>query len=637
VERSAPADCAAPVISNVRALNVTGRTADIAWDTDEIADSAVVYDLVSPPSAGNATDVAAVSGHRVRLSGLRECSPYFYYVESMDPAGNGTAEDNSGTFYSFMTIRNVNSTYPTLDPPAPIPNFDPAGVESTIAVADDEEILDVNVTVNITHTYDGDLVVSLIGPDDTTVVLSNRRGSSGDDFTGTVFDDEAATAIADGSAPFTGSYVPDQPLSAFDGKIAAGTWRLRVEDQAGADVGTLDSWSLTLTYGTQSCGAHVSYASHEYTEACSGTGSGGGDGVVSAGEDVVLPVTLRNDGTDPTTGISAVLTTVTPGVTVTRSYASYPDLAPGESAASLSEAFSFTVGTEVPCGTPIAFELQTFTNEGAWTDAFGVAVGAPGYGTATHDSADVPRTISDNTTITSVIDVAEAATVADVDVGLTLTHTYDGDLDIFVIGPDGTRVELTTDNGGTGENFTSTVFDDEAAASITTGSAPFTGSYGPEGSLAALDGIAAAGTWTLEVTDDAGGDTGELLAWSLILTTESGPLCDDCAVDAPGTVDELWWAPGSVAGLEWTPAAGAAFYNVYRGTAADLPHLVDDVVDSCRELTTLETASGELMSAVPAPGDVYWYLVRAGTAGGEGPAGDSSQGPRIQDSGGVCP
>ena len=79
-----------------------------------------------------------------------------------------------------------------------------------------------------------------------------------------------------------------------------------------------------------------------------------------------------------------------------------------------------------------------------------------------------------------------------------------------------TDVELSTDNGGTGENFTNTRFDDEAATPITSGSAPFTGSFQPEGSLATLDGKAANGTWTLRIYDDAGSDTGTLNAWSLV-------------------------------------------------------------------------------------------------------------------------
>ena len=57
--------------------------------------------------------------------------------------------------------------------------------------------------------------------------LSNRNGGSGDNFTNTVFDDEAATAISPASRPFTGSFRPFQPLSAFDGQAIAGTWTLR--------------------------------------------------------------------------------------------------------------------------------------------------------------------------------------------------------------------------------------------------------------------------------------------------------------------------------------------------------------------------------------------------------------------------
>ncbi len=49
--------------------------------------------------------------------------------------------------------------------------------------------------------------------------------------------------------------------------------------------------------------------------------------------------------------------------------------------------------------------------------------------------------------------------------------------------PDATMVELSTDNGSTGDNYTNTVFDDEASTAITAGTAPFTGSYRPEGSL----------------------------------------------------------------------------------------------------------------------------------------------------------
>jgi hypothetical protein len=74
---------------------------------------------------------------------------------------------------------------------------------------------------------------------------------------------------------------------------------------------------------------------------------------------------------------------------------------------------------------------------------------------------------------------------------------------------------LFTDVGGSGDNFISTTLDDECATPITSGVAPFTGCYQPEGSLSAFDGEDSAGLWALEVTDDYVGDSGSLEAWSL--------------------------------------------------------------------------------------------------------------------------
>ena len=55
-------------------------------------------------------------------------------------------------------------------------------------------------------------------------------GGSGANFTATVLDDEAATAIASGTAPFTGSFRPAQPLTVFDGQNPNGTWTLEIPD-----------------------------------------------------------------------------------------------------------------------------------------------------------------------------------------------------------------------------------------------------------------------------------------------------------------------------------------------------------------------------------------------------------------------
>lgn len=139
--------------------------------------------------------------------------------------------------------------------------------------------------------------------------------------------------------------------------------------------------------------------------------------------------------------------------------------------------------------------------------------------TNTFNSTNVPVTINDLATVTSGLTVAGSGTITDINVTLDLNHTFDGDLDIFLVSPTGTRVALSTNSGGSGDNFTTTVFDDEAAVSITAGTAPFTGSFRPEGLLSALDGESANGAWTLEIVDEAGGDVGVLNSWSISVTT----------------------------------------------------------------------------------------------------------------------
>jgi len=144
-----------------------------------------------------------------------------------------------------------------------------------------------------------------------------------------------------------------------------------------------------------------------------------------------------------------------------------------------------------------------------------------------YTSSDVPKPIPDLATIVSTVNVGGAFPLTDVNVRLSIDHTWDEDLDVFLISPQGTRVELFTDVGSSGDNFTNTVLDDECATAITSGAAPFTGCYRPEGALSAVDGQNASGVWTLEVTDDEALLVGTLQSWSLELCGASGPQDSD--------------------------------------------------------------------------------------------------------------
>jgi large exoprotein involved in heme utilization and adhesion len=81
--------------------------------------------------------------------------------------------------------------------------------------------------------------------------------------------------------------------------------------------------------------------------------------------------------------------------------------------------------------------------------------------------------------------------------------------------PAGTRVALLSRVGGSGDDFDDTSFDDAAAQDITSGSAPFKGSFKPREPLAQLIDEVAAGDWTLNVRDQAAGAEGVLQSWTL--------------------------------------------------------------------------------------------------------------------------
>jgi len=133
------------------------------------------------------------------------------------------------------------------------------------------------------------------------------------------------------------------------------------------------------------------------------------------------------------------------------------------------------------------------------------------------NSTDVPKAISDYTTIQSTINVPLVTIVKDVNVQVSLTHTYDGDLSLYLIAPNGARVLLSQRRGGAGDNYTNTVFDDSSATPISSGGAPFTGTFHADGSLSTLNGLSATGAWKLEISDNAGADTGSLTAWTLVI------------------------------------------------------------------------------------------------------------------------
>jgi subtilisin-like proprotein convertase family protein len=273
---TAVVDCLPPVISNVMASFPTGNGATISWNTDELADSAVVL-------AGGAvtmSDSDLVGLHSIDVHGAPECSTSYFSVASTDEAGNTATDDGSGEPYSFTTGPNVGLSLAD-NTQRPIPILSPQGVTSGLGVLDHEPVVDVDVAVEIDHDSTGELSLYLGLPSGGQVLLAKKRGNFGNDFIGTVFDDEAPTHIGAASPPFTGRFRPEQPLATADGLDAAGTWSLRAVNDAGTTPGTLGSWRLDLAYPDEPCPP-----------------SGAVPQPIPDGTDATEPLTLERTGTD---------------------------------------------------------------------------------------------------------------------------------------------------------------------------------------------------------------------------------------------------------------------------------------------------------------------------------------------------
>jgi len=142
-----------------------------------------------------------------------------------------TATDNQGataTTTVTVTVANgnaqcLNNTFNATDVPKAIPDNNATGITSTIPVVGNGVVATLALSLNITHTFRGDLVVTLTSPGGVNFVVSNRAGGSADNIV-----------------------IVNQSITAFTGQTAAGNWKLKVQDLAAQDVGTLNSWSLKI-------------------------------------------------------------------------------------------------------------------------------------------------------------------------------------------------------------------------------------------------------------------------------------------------------------------------------------------------------------------------------------------------------
>lgn len=163
------------------------------------------------------------------------------------------------------------STFSYTGSPVAIPDEDPAGVDIPITVSGVAgKLKDLNfrfggsacsatpgsTTVGLDHTFVGDLSITLRSPSGTVVKLMHQPGangevSSGINFCNTVFDDEGGGSsiqnITSAGNPYSGTFIPLETLTVFQGEDPNGTWTLNVADTVAQDIGNVRDFSLILS------------------------------------------------------------------------------------------------------------------------------------------------------------------------------------------------------------------------------------------------------------------------------------------------------------------------------------------------------------------------------------------------------
>jgi len=118
-----------------------------------------------------------------------------------------------------------------------IPDNEPTWTEIPIDFTEDLIIRSLDVKVDITHPFIGDLEIALVHPDGTTILLHDETGEGTADLN---------TTYGYGYRNKVKLTLPVEPLTTLYGKRSNGTWKLRVRDLNPGDVGRVNQWCLTM-------------------------------------------------------------------------------------------------------------------------------------------------------------------------------------------------------------------------------------------------------------------------------------------------------------------------------------------------------------------------------------------------------
>lgn len=387
-------DCLAPAAASISYNGLTDTTVAISWETDEASQTVLYYGETIPPTSIFQVE-RYFTEHQVELTDLAQCTTFYYYVVTVDSVGNEGRYDNSGSYYSFTTL----GRYVLLDEPMTTnPGWTttgswawgvPTGQGGAYGNPDPtsgytgEQVYGYNLT--------GDYVDSMPAYHLTTppIDCSEAEGTSLRFYrylnVETSTYDHAVLAISiDGSlwteifhntSTITDSAWTEQAIDVSD--IADGASQVLLRWTMGpTDSGwTYSGWNiddLSLSY-LRTCNApHLYHSSHVIEDS-----TGNNDGAANPGEDIVMPVTLANNGGVSATNVTATVADNSSYVSIVNASAVFPDIPHNGEGQSLAPHLAWTSAPTTPDGTNVVFTINWVSTEGSGVTSLSVTIGAP--------------------------------------------------------------------------------------------------------------------------------------------------------------------------------------------------------------------------------------------------------------------
>ncbi len=232
---TSPANLAQVFPSNI-ALN---------WSASSGANQFTVQ-VATDNAFANVVNTATVSTNSYTVPTLANATTYYWRVLPINVTC-GTGAYSAVSAFSTASFCNASAS---TNVPIIIPSNGTSTVNSTltIPIANATTINDLDVILNISHTWISDLTVTLISPAGTEVQLVANPCPSNVSISNIVatFDDAGSTIVCGTNPGISGTRMPSQSLSQFNGQSSQGLWTLRVADGFNQDGGQITSWSLNI-------------------------------------------------------------------------------------------------------------------------------------------------------------------------------------------------------------------------------------------------------------------------------------------------------------------------------------------------------------------------------------------------------